>query len=283
MKVLVTGVGGQLGYDVCRRLTQLGIENKGVDVQDFDLTDAEAVMAAVRDYAPDAIVHCAAYTSVDKAESMPEVCAEVNGMGTLNMVRAALAAQAKLMYISTDYVFEGAGDQPYEVNDPIMPQSVYGLTKAQGEEAVLSLMQRYYIVRISWVFGENGHNFVRTMLRLGTEKKEVSVVNDQIGSPTYTADLAVLLCDMIQTEKYGVYHATNEGYCSWAEFAQAIMDRAGLKCKVRPIPTSEYPTVAKRPLNSRMSKRSLDEAGFRRLPSWQDALARYIAILRQED
>lgn len=283
MKVLVTGVGGQLGYDVCRCLTQLGIENKGVDVQDFDLTDAEAVMAAVRDYAPDAIIHCAAYTSVDKAESMPEVCAEVNGMGTLNVVRAALAAQAKLMYISTDYVFEGAGDQPYEVNDPIMPQSVYGLTKAQGEEAVLSLMQRYYIVRISWVFGENGHNFVRTMLRLGTEKKEVSVVNDQIGSPTYTADLAVLLCDMIQTEKYGVYHATNEGYCSWAEFAQAIMDRAGLKCKVRPIPTSEYPTVAKRPLNSRMSKRSLDEAGFRRLPSWQDALARYIAILRQED
>lgn len=193
MKILVTGVGGQLGYDVCRRLTQLGIEHKGVDVQDFDLTNADAVMDAVRAYAPDAIIHCAAYTNVEKAESMPEVCADVNGMGTLNMVRAALAVQAKLMYISTDYVFEGTGDQAYEVNDPIAPQSVYGLTKAQGEEAVLSLMQRYFIVRISWVFGENGHNFVRTMLRLGAEKKEITVVDDQIGSPTYTADLAVLL------------------------------------------------------------------------------------------
>lgn len=283
MKILVTGVGGQLGYDVCRRLTQLGIEHKGVDVQDFDLTNADAVMDAVRAYAPDAIIHCAAYTNVEKAESMPEVCADVNGMGTLNMVRAALAVQAKLMYISTDYVFEGTGDQAYEVNDPIAPQSVYGLTKAQGEEAVLSLMQRYFIVRISWVFGENGHNFVRTMLRLGAEKKEITVVDDQIGSPTYTADLAVLLGDMIQTEKYGVYHATNEGYCSWAEFAQAIMDKAGLRCKVRPVPTSEYPTAAKRPYNSRMSKRSLDEAGFRRLPTWQDALERYIDILQEED
>lgn len=282
MKVLVTGVGGQLGYDVCKELDRLGIENKGVDVQDFDLTDGTAVMAAVQAYMPDAIIHCAAYTNVEKAESVPEVCADVNGMGTLNMVRAALAVNAKLMYISTDYVFEGTGDTPYEVNAPHRPQSVYGLTKDQGEEAVTSLMQRYFIVRISWVFGVHGNNFVRTMLRLGSERKELNVVDDQIGSPTYTADLAVLLCSMIRTDKYGAYHATNEGYCSWAEFAQAIMDEAGLKCVVHPIPTSAYPTAAKRPLNSRMSKRSLDLAGFQRLPSWQDALHRYVEELKAE-
>lgn len=282
MKVLVTGVGGQLGYDVCKELDRLGIENKGVDVQDFDLTDGAAVMAAVQTYMPDAIIHCAAYTNVEKAESVPEVCADVNGMGTLNMVRAALAVNAKLMYISTDYVFEGTGDTPYEVNAPHRPQSVYGLTKDQGEEAVTSLMQRYFIVRISWVFGVHGNNFVRTMLRLGSERKELNVVDDQIGSPTYTADLAVLLCSMIRTDKYGAYHATNEGYCSWAEFAQAIMDEAGLKCVVHPIPTSAYPTAAKRPLNSRMSKRSLDLAGFQRLPSWQDALHRYVEELKAE-
>ena len=282
MKVLVTGVGGQLGYDVCKELDRLGIENKGVDVQDFDLTDGTEVMAAVQAYMPDAIIHCAAYTNVEKAESVPEVCADVNGMGTLNMVRAALAVNAKLMYISTDYVFEGTGDTPYEVNAPHRPQSVYGLTKDQGEEAVTSLMQRYFIVRISWVFGVHGNNFVRTMLRLGSERKELNVVDDQIGSPTYTADLAVLLCSMIRTDKYGAYHATNEGYCSWAEFAQAIMDEAGLKCVVHPIPTSAYPTAAKRPLNSRMSKRSLDLAGFQRLPSWQDALHRYVEELKAE-
>lgn len=282
MKVLVTGVGGQLGYDVCKELDRLGIENKGVDVQDFDLTDGAAVMAAVQAYMPDAIIHCAAYTNVEKAESVPEVCADVNGMGTLNMVRAALAVNAKLMYISTDYVFEGTGDTPYEVNAPHRPQSVYGLTKDQGEEAVTSLMQRYFIVRISWVFGVHGNNFVRTMLRLGSERKELNVVDDQIGSPTYTADLAVLLCSMIRTDKYGAYHATNEGYCSWAEFAQTIMDEAGLKCVVHPIPTSAYPTAAKRPLNSRMSKRSLDLAGFQRLPSWQDALHRYVEELKAE-
>ncbi len=282
MKVLVTGVGGQLGYDVCKELDRLGIENKGVDVQDFDLTDGTEVMAAVQAYMPDAIIHCAAYTNVEKAESVPEVCADVNGMGTLNMVRAALAVNAKLMYISTDYVFEGTGDTPYEVNAPHRPQSVYGLTKDQGEEAVTSLMQRYFIVRISWVFGVHGNNFVRTMLRLGSERKELNVVDDQIGSPTYTADLAVLLCSMIRTDKYGAYHATNEGYCSWAEFAQAIMDEAGLKCVVHPVPTSAYPTAAKRPLNSRMSKRSLDLAGFQRLPSWQDALHRYVEELKAE-
>ena len=188
-----------------------------------------------------------------------------------------------MMYISTDYVFPGTGEEPYEVDAPHHPLSVYGATKDKGEQAVTSLLERYFIVRISWVFGLNGHNFVRTMLRLGQSKSEINVVGDQIGSPTYTADLAVLLCDMIQTEKYGVYHATNEGYCSWAEFAQAIMDEAGLPCTVHPIPTEAYPTLAKRPQNSRMSKRSLDEAGFSRLPDWHDALHRYLELLKAEE
>lgn len=280
MKVLVTGAQGQLGYDVCRRLALLGIEHQGVDVADFDLTNAQAVMDFVTRYAPDAMIHCAAYTNVEKAESMPEVCADVNGMGTLNMVRAAHAVGAKLMYISTDYVFEGVGETPYQVGDAIRPQCVYGLTKAQGEEAVTSLLKQYFIVRTSWVFGIHGQNFVRTMLRLGREKKELNVVCDQIGSPTYTFDLAVLLCAMIQTEKYGVYHATNEDVCSWADFAQAIMEEAGLRCVVHPVPTSEYPTVAKRPLNSRLSKDCLDEQGFQRLPDWRNALKRYLAEIK---
>ena len=283
MRVLVTGVKGQLGYDVMNELKKQGLTGIGVDVDEMDITDAEACRRVITEAKPDAVIHCAAYTAVDAAEQNMELCRKVNADGTRNIAEVCKGLDIKMMYISTDYVFEGTGDQAYEVNDPIAPQSVYGLTKAQGEEAVLSLMQRYFIVRISWVFGENGHNFVRTMLRLGAEKKEITVVDDQIGSPTYTADLAVLLCDMIQTEKYGVYHATNEGYCSWAEFAQAIMDKAGLRCKVRPVPTSEYPTAAKRPYNSRMSKRSLDEAGFRRLPTWQDALERYIDILQEED
>ncbi|MBE5803597.1 MAG: dTDP-4-dehydrorhamnose reductase [Clostridiales bacterium] len=283
MKVLVTGSAGQLGYDVMKRLAALNIEAKGVDYQDFDLTDGEAVMAAVCGYAPDAIIHCAAYTAVDRAEQEPEKCAAVNGMGTLNLVRAALAVNAKLLYVSTDYIFNGEGETPFEVNDPYGAKNVYGLTKAQGEEAVRSLMTRFFIVRIAWVFGQGGNNFVKTMLRLGAERPEVRVVADQYGSPTYTHDLSRLLCDMIQTNKFGVYHATNEGFCSWAEFAAEIMRQADLKCRVTPIPTSQYPTPAKRPANSRLSKSCLDVAGFDRLPPWQDALARYINELKTSE
>lgn len=281
MKVLVTGVAGQLGYDVMKRLAELNIEAMGVDYQDFDLTDGDAVMNAVCDYRPDAIIHCAAYTAVDRAEQEPEKCGAVNGMGTLNIVRAALAVDAKLVYVSTDYVFSGEGDQPFEVNAPYGAKNVYGLSKAQGEEAVRSLMTRYFIVRTAWVFGLNGNNFVKTMLRLGAERPEVKVVCDQFGSPTYTPDLARLLCDMVQTNRFGVYHATNEGFCSWAEFAEEIMLLGGRRCRVTPIPTSEYPTPAKRPANSRLSKACLDQNGFSRLPAWQDALARYIAELNQ--
>lgn len=280
MKVLVTGVAGQLGYDVMKRLAELRIEAKGVDYQDFDLMDSEAVMDAVRAYAPDGIIHCAAYTAVDKAEQEPEKCAAVNGMGTLNMVRAALAVDAKLLLVSTDYVFNGEGDEPFEVNAPYNPKNVYGLSKVQGEEAVRSLMTRFFIVRTAWVFGLNGHNFVKTMLRLGKEKQELNVVADQFGSPTYSKDLARLLCSVIQTNKFGVYHATNEGFCSWAEFAAEIMHQGGLRCRVNPVTTSQYPTPAKRPANSRLSKVCLDAAGFDRLPPWQDALTRYLMELQ---
>ena len=279
MKVLVTGVAGQLGHDVMERLAEMKIEAVGVDMADFDLTDGQAVMDAVCACQPDAIIHCAAYTNVDGAESEPEKCVMANGMGTLNMVRAALKVDAKLAFVSTDYVFDGEGDEPLATNAPCAARNVYGLSKVQGEEAVRSLMTRYFIVRTAWVFGTNGNNFVKTMLRLGAERNEVRVVADQVGSPTYTRDLARLLCDMIQTNKFGVYHATNEGYCSWAEFAAEIMQQAERRCRVVPITTAEYPTAARRPANSRLSKASLDAAGFSRLPSWQDALARFLQEL----
>jgi len=282
MKVLVTGYAGQLGWDTVRLLESRGIECRGVDMQDFDLTDGAAVRACVQSYRPTAIVHCAAYTNVDKAESQPEICAAVNGMGTVNVVRAAISVGAKVVFISTDYVFPGTGDTPYRIDDPYGPQNVYGMSKVQGEDAVRSLMTRYFILRTSWVFGKNGHNFVRTMLRLGAEKKEIRVVDDQIGSPTYSRDLARVICDMLPTEKYGIYHVRNEGFMSWFDFAKMIMAKAGLSCRVLPVPSSEYPTPAKRPLNSRMDGSRLAEAGFAPMPSVEDALDRYLEELREE-
>ena len=282
MKVLVTGYAGQLGWDTVHLREARGVEARGVDMQDFDLTDGEAVRAYVQSYRPTAIVHCAAYTNVDKAESQPEICAAVNGMGTVNIVRAALSVGAKVVFISTDYVFPGTGDQPWKVNDDYGPRNVYGMSKVQGEDAVRSLMTRYFILRTSWVFGKNGHNFVRTMLRLGKEKKEIRVVSDQIGSPTYTKDLARVICDMLPTEKYGIYHVRNEGFISWFEFAKMIMEKAHLSCRVLPVPSSEYPTPAKRPLNSRMDGSKLAEAGFEPMPSVEDALDRYLEEIQDE-
>lgn len=281
MKILVTGVKGQLGYDCVEELHMRGIEAIGVDREDFDLTDEAAVMAYVKACKPDGIMHCAAYTAVDRAETDPTGASLVNGQGTLNIVRAALEVGAKLMYISTDYVFSGEGDQPFEVNDPYGAKNIYGLTKAQGEQAVRNLMQKYFIIRTSWVYGLNGANFVRTMLRLGSEKTELKVVGDQIGSPTYTTDLSRLMADMIVTDRYGIYHGTNEGYCSWAEFAQEIMKLWHLNCRIVPVTTEEYGSATQRPKNSRLSKASLDEARFHRLPAWQDALMRYMMELRR--
>ena len=283
MRVLVTGVKGQLGYEVCRKLTARGIENRGVDIDDFDLTDEKAVMEAISAYRPDAVVHCAAYTAVDRAEENEDVCRAVNVDGTRFVARACRAVDAKMVYFSTDYVFSGTGEDFYEVDSPKGPQSVYGWTKLEGEEAVRETLEKYFILRISWVFGINGGNFVRTMLRLSNDHDTLRVVNDQIGSPTYAHDLAPLICDMLATEKYGTYHATNEGFCSWAEFAEAIMKAADRPTRIIPVTTEEYGAKAARPLNSRMSKKSLDEAGFARLPSWQDALRRYLAELRERD
>ncbi len=279
MKVLVTGVKGQLGYDVCRVLADRSIEYVGVDIEDFDITDAKAVKAYITACKPTAIIHCSAFTAVDKAEDMPEVCQAVNCDGTQNIAEAAKEIGAKMMYISTDYVFSGTGDAFYQPDDKPAPVSTYGKTKWMGEEAVKETIDNYFIVRISWVFGINGGNFVKTMLRLAETKTDLNVVCDQIGSPTYTYDLARLLCDMIVTEKYGIYHATNEGICSWAEFAAEIMTLAGKSTAIHPIPSSEYPTKAVRPLNSRMSKDKLTDKGFARLPDWKDALIRYLKEL----
>lgn len=276
MKVLVTGVKGQLGYDVCKVLEARGVEHRGVDIDDFDVTDAAATRAYITAYRPDAVIHCSAWTAVDKAEDEPDKVRAVNGDGPRNIAEACRAVGAKLLYISTDYVFPGTGERAYEPDDPTGPLGVYGATKLAGEQAVRETLDRWFIVRISWVFGKNGNNFVKTMLRLAETRSELNVVRDQIGSPTYTADLAPLLCDMIATERYGVYHATNEGFCSWAEFAQEIFRLSGKPVTVHPIPTSEYPTRAARPLNSRMSKDKLEQMGFTRLPPWQDALARYL-------
>ena len=279
MKILVTGVKGQLGYDVCRELTARGIENRGVDIEDFDITDKAAVAEYINGYRPDAIVHCSAFTAVDRAEDELELCTRVNADGPKNIAEAAAAIGAKMMYISTDYVFPGTGEEHYKPDDKTGPLSVYGKTKLMGEEAVRATTDRHFIVRISWVFGKNGNNFVKTMLRLAETKTDLNVVCDQIGSPTYTYDLSILLCDMIVSDKFGTYHATNEGLCSWAEFAEEIMRQGGKTTKIHPIPTSEYPTRASRPLNSRMSKDKLVECGFHRLPDWKDALARYLKEL----
>lgn len=275
MKILVTGVKGQLGYDVIKVLNRRNIECLGVDIGDFDITDFDATQKFIKNYNPTAIIHCSAYTAVDKAEDNKELCRLVNFQGAKNIALVCKEIDAKMIYISTDYIFPGVGDLEYEINDGVAPLSVYGQTKLEGEIAVKDILNKYFIVRISWVFGKNGNNFIKTMLRLGKEKQEINVVCDQIGSPTYTADLAVLLCDMVITNKYGIYHATNEGLCSWAEFAQEIFKQANYNTKVNFITTDMYPTKAKRPENSRMSKKSLDLNGFNRLPDWKDALSRY--------
>lgn len=279
MKVLVTGVTGQLGYDVARELEKRHIEYKGTGSREMDISDAEAVKRVITAYHPDAIIHCAAYTAVDKAEDDYDRAMDVNAKGTLAIAKAAKEIDAKMLYISTDYVFNGQGTEPFTVDAVTAPLNVYGLTKLFGEEAVQMELSKYFIVRISWVFGKNGNNFIKTMLRLGQTQEELTVVSDQWGSPTYTADLAPLLCDMISTDAYGIYHATNEGITNWAEFAAYIMEQAHLSCKVRPIPSSDYPTRAVRPLNSRLDKSSLDKAGFSKLPDWKDALKRYLEEL----
>lgn len=276
MKVFVTGVKGQLGFDVMNELKKRGHEAIGVDIEEMDITDEESVNRVIKAAAPDAVIHCAAYTAVDAAEDNEELCRKVNAAGTGYIARVCRELDIKLMYISTDYVFNGQGTRPWEPDDKREPLNVYGQTKYEGELAIEEILEKYFIVRIAWVFGVNGKNFIKTMLNLGKTRDKLTVVADQIGSPTYTYDLARLLVDMIETEKYGRYHATNEGLCSWYEFACEIFKQAGMNVTVEPVSSDQFPVKAKRPMNSRMSKDKLDENGFVRLPSWQDALARYL-------
>lgn len=280
MKVLVTGVKGQLGYDVVNELEKRGMEAVGVDIEEMDITDAQSVERVLNEAAPDAVIHCAAYTAVDAAEEQEEICRRVNADGTRNIAKMCRELDIKMIYISTDYVFDGQGTRPWEPEDTRKPLNVYGQTKYEGELAVQELLEKYFIVRIAWVFGINGKNFIKTMLRLAETNKRLTVVNDQYGSPTYTYDLARLLVDMVLTEKYGVYHATNEGICTWYEFACEIFKQAGIDMEVVPVTAAEYQAKAKRPENSRMSKDKLTDNGFDRLPPWQDALKRYLEAIR---
>ena len=277
MKVLVTGAKGQLGTDLMNELEKRGIESIGVDVQEMDITDREACMRVISESKADAVIHCAAYTAVDAAEDNVDLCRKINGEGTRNVALACQATGAKMMYISTDYVFDGQGTRPWEPDDNRSPLNVYGQTKYEGELAVEELVEKFFTVRIAWVFGVAGKNFIKTMLRLGKERGAVSVVDDQVGSPTYTYDLARLLVDMIQTDYYGRYHATNEGFCSWYGFACEIFRQAGMDdVKVTPVSSDQFPVKAVRPANSRMSKAKLAENGFEPLPTWQDALGRFL-------
>lgn len=276
MRIIVTGAKGQLGSDVMQRLSEIGVEAIGADIDRLDITDEKAVDLFFKESHADGVIHCAAYTNVDLAESQKEICRKINADGTRNIAAACEKYGMKLLYLSTDYVFDGRGIEPFETDSPKAPCNFYGKTKLEGETEAARLCKRLFIVRISWVFGENGKNFVKTMLRLAAERSEISVVCDQTGSPTYTKDLAVLLCEMISGCKYGVYHATNEGICSWAEFADKIMELSKSETKIIPIPSSQYKSAAVRPANSRLSKSSLDRNGFSRLPHWEDALQRFL-------
>lgn len=284
MKVLVTGVKGQLGYDVVNELNNRGHKAVGVDIEEMDITDGKSVQTFLADVKPDAVIHCAAWTAVDLAEDedKKERVHLVNAVGTVNIAKMCKELDCKMVYISTDYVFDGQGTRPWNPDDERHPLNVYGRTKYEGELAVEKLLDKYFIVRIAWVFGANGKNFIKTMLNLGKTHDKITVVNDQIGSPTYTNDLSRLIVDMVETQKYGKYHATNEGLCSWYEFACEIFRQAAeinpvyKKVEVLPVDSSAYPAKAKRPSNSRMSKDKLTENGFEKLPIWQDALSRYL-------
>ena len=302
MRILVTGVCGQLGFDVVNEALVRGCEVIGSDVLSesklegaeyvpLDITDAVLVKSVVEEKHPDVIVHCAAWTAVDAAEALEnqETVHRINVDGTRNLAEAAKTVDAKLVYISTDYVFDGQGTRPWEPDDKsFAPLNIYGKSKLDGELAVSKLLKKFFIVRIAWVFGKNGKNFIKTMLRVGKNREFVTVVDDQIGTPTYTYDLARLLVDMVETDRYGFYHATNREvdgqYISWADFTQWIYEVAGYSTEVRRVTTAEYgASVAARPFNSRLDKKKLEEAGFTPLPTWKDAVERYVKDLDLED
>ncbi|QIK70913.1 dTDP-4-dehydrorhamnose reductase [Erysipelothrix sp. HDW6C] len=281
MRVVVTGANGQLGSDLCSELERAGIPCFGLTSDDADITDKVSIQTAIRKLEPTIVVHCAAYTQVDAAEDNRQLTHAVNVLGTQYIAEVTQEISAKLVYISTDYVFAGTGTDYYSENDPTSPVNWYGQTKLDGEKIVQSLLDEYFIVRISWVFGHNGNNFVKTMLRLAQTRDEISVVSDQVGSPTNTADLSIFLVSLMKTNEYGIYHATNEGVCTWAEFATEIFAQSNISCRVVPIKTEDYPTKAVRPLNSRLSKDKLRVAGFDALPHWKDSLRNYLTQLEK--
>ena len=279
LKFMVTGVNGQLGHDVVLKLKEMNIGVVAPGRDEFDLTNKEQVQRYIIEEKPDVIIHCAAYTAVDKAEDERDLCYSVNVEGTRAVAEAAKEIDAKVVYVSTDYVFDGLGLELHSEEKEPNPVNYYGYTKEQGEKIVKAELDNYFIVRTSWVYGKNGNNFVKTMLKLAETRSEISVVSDQIGSPTYSKDLAEFIINLVKTNQYGIYHGVNEGYCSWYEFAKAIFEKAGIEIKINPISTEEYPTKAKRPLNSRLLKDNTDKTGIKRLPHWEDAISRFIEEL----
>ena len=290
MRYLITGFKGQLGYDLTRELLKRDEHDfLAIDKEEMDITDKEAVMKVVKDYNPDVIFHCAAWTAVDKAEDedLKDIVNKVNVIGAKNMAEASIEVGAKILYMSSDYVFDGTKKGIYSEDDKVNPKSVYGETKFLGEEEIRK-NPKHYVTRISWVFGINGNNFIKTMIKLSANHDSLNVVNDQIGSPTYTVDLAKVLVDMAQTDKYGTYNVTNEEYCSWADFAKYIFESNNLNTKVNEVSTEEYLSLSEikqayRPRNSRLSKDKLENNGFDRLPTWKDATDRYCDELIKQD
>ena len=280
MRIFVTGVRGQLGHDIMLEMEKRGIDAVGVDIQEMDITDTEAVERVITDACPTNVIHCAAWTAVDLAEEREEDCRRVNALGTENIARVCGQLGIPMMYFSTDYVFNGQGERPWEPEDKAEPLGVYGATKYEGELAVRRYVpEKFFILRIQWVYGINGKNFVKTMLRLSEDHRELKVVNDQIGSPTYTPDIARLAVDMIQSDRYGVYHVANRGYCSWYDFAVEIFRLSGRDVNVLPVTSEEYGAKAKRPYNSRMDISKVEREGFTGLPAWEDALTRFLGEL----
>lgn len=281
MRVVVTGAAGQLGQDVLLELERKNHQAFGADRQQLDITKEEDVLAFISEVKPDVILHCAAYTNVDAAEENEEAAYQVNAAGTEYLAKAAKQIGAKMLYVSTDYVFDGTASEPYEVDEPTKPLGAYGRTKLAGEQQLQKHLDEFFIVRTAWVFGIHGNNFVKTMIRLGKERGEVGVVHDQVGSPTYTVDLARFMVELMETEKYGIYHATNSGICSWYEFAVEIFKQADLKVTVNPLTSDQFPRPAARPKYSVLSKKMIEKQGLTPLRDWKEALAAYLAESRE--
>jgi dTDP-4-dehydrorhamnose reductase len=277
MKVVVTGAAGQLGQDVIKELARKNHQAFGTDRTRLDITNEVDVTTYINEVKPDVILHCAAYTNVDAAEENEEVAYQINAAGTEYLAKAAKQTGAKMLYISTDYVFDGTATEPYEVDEPTKPLGAYGRTKLAGEQLLQKHLDEFFIVRTAWVFGIHGNNFVKTMIRLGKERGEVGVVHDQVGSPTYTVDLAKFMVELMETEKYGIYHATNSGTCSWYEFAVEIFKQEDMKVTVNPLTSDQFPRPAARPKYSVLSKKMIEKQGLSPLRDWKEALAAYLA------